>query len=88
MRQRVDEVIHEISEKIGGTVANVKTASEAQGFSYLLMDIAFRRQQNFILAEDNTNECNKHVQCSVMKLRRWSRGILAIERGGLFCSPL
>ena len=88
MRQRVDEVIHEISEKIEGTVANVKTASEAQGFSYLLRDIAFRRQQNFILAEDNTNECNKHVQCSVMKLRRWSRGILAIERGGLFCSPL
>ena len=81
MRQRVDEVIHEISEKIEGTVANVKTASEAQGFSYLLRDTAFRRQQNFILAGDNTNECNKDTG-SVMKVRRWSRGILAIVRGG------
>ena len=81
MRQRVDEVIHEISEKNEGTVANVKTASEAQGFSYLLRDTAFRRQQNFILAGDNTNECNKDTG-SVMKLRRWSRGILAIVRRG------
>ena len=74
-------MIHEISEQMEGSLENVVSASDAQGVSYLLRDTAFRRTQNFVMTGDDANECNKDTG-SVMKLRRWSRGILAIVRGG------
>ena len=74
-------MIHEISEQMEGSLKNFVSASDAQGVSYLLRDTAFRRTQNFVMTGDDANECNKDTG-SVMKLRRWSRGILAIVRGG------
>ena len=73
--------------EIGETVHIVDSSvilghkAEAQGTSYFLRHTSFRNKGNFQLEGQEDDACNKDTG-SVMKLRRWSRGIFAIVRGG------
>ena len=47
----------------------------------IFLDTSFRNKANFQLEGQEDDACNKDTG-SVMKLRRWSRGIFAIVPGG------
>ena len=96
MKQRVDEELKKITKLLENSSLNIKSATEAQGTSYLLRNRQFKNKNNFTL-DGEWEDCNKLIiilncqiclinDCrdtgTVMKLRRWSRGILATVRGG------
>ena len=60
MKQRVDKELKKISKMLEGSSPNIKTASEAQGTSYLLRNKAFRNKNNFVLEGDG-EDCNKLI---------------------------
>ena len=79
MKDGVDEELRAISKKLDETHST--SGAEAQGTSYFLRHTSFRNKANFQLEGQEDDACNKDTG-SVMKLRRWSRGIFAIVRGG------
>jgi hypothetical protein len=96
MKQRVDEELKKITKLLDKASLNIKSATEAQGTSYLLRKATFTNKNNFTLEGDG-EDCNKLIMAlncqtyslnncrdtgTVMKLRQWFRGILATVRGG------
>ena len=79
MKDRVDEELRIISRKLDEFQSS--SGPEAQGTSYFLRHTAFRNKANYQLEGQEDDTCNKDTG-SVVKLRRWSRGIFAIVRGG------
>ena len=58
MKQRVDEELKVIAKLLEGASIDIKSATEAQGTSYLLRNTAFRNKNNFMLQGDG-DDCNK-----------------------------
>ena len=56
----MDEELNKISKMLEGSSPNIKTASEAQGTSYLLRNKAFRNKNNFV-SEGDGEDCNKLI---------------------------
>ena len=60
MKQRVDEELKKITKLLDKTSLNIKSATEAQGTSYLLRSATFANTNNFALEGDG-EDCNKLI---------------------------
>ena len=58
MKQRVDEELKKITKLLDKQSLGIKTATEAQGTSYLVRKPIFKNTNNFTL-EGNGDDCNK-----------------------------
>ena len=67
MKQRVDEELKKITKLLEKSPVDIKSATEAQGTSYLLRKRQFKDKNNFTL-EGEGEDCNKYnnLKLSIM----------------------
>lgn len=80
-KDKVKQVLEELSQNYDGEASKTESGGDAQGTSYLLRNRELAKDTNFEMTQEFDDHCQKNIG-KLQTLNKWSRGVLVVVGAG------